>query len=114
MVVPVFKRGDKHRLTNYWPISLLSVVGKVQEHIMYNKLCGFLEPLLLPNQSSFRKNDGTEMQLICLTQSRAEALNVLRLVEVVFFNLTKAFDKVWHKVSIHRKTSQLTSRKFFI
>ena len=93
LIVPVFKRGDKHQPTNYRPISLLSAVGKVQGRIVYNKLYSFLKSTLSPYQSGFCKNDNTGMQLIRLTQSWAEILNASTLVGVVFFDLTNAFGK---------------------
>ena len=59
VVVPVFKKGSNHLLTNYRPISLLNIVSKVQERIVFNKLYKFLSPILAAHQSGFKKNDGT-------------------------------------------------------
>ena len=38
LVIPVFKRGERSSLSSYRPISLLCVVGKVCERIVFNKL----------------------------------------------------------------------------
>ena len=97
LVVPVFKRGDRSLLTNYRPIALLSSVGKVCERIVYNKLYHFLSPYLSAQQSGFRKHDSTSLQLLRLVQQWSEALDDSQYVGIVFFDLRKAFDRVWHK-----------------
>ena len=62
-IFPVFKGWDKSVSTNYRPVSLLNIVGKVQERLVYDKLYRFLGPVLSSRQSGFRKKDGTEFQL---------------------------------------------------
>jgi len=37
-VTPVYKKGERQNITNYRPISLLSVVAKLQERIVYKAL----------------------------------------------------------------------------
>ncbi len=97
LVVPVFKRGNRSLLTNYRPISLLSTVSKVCERVIYDKLYRFLSPVLSHQQSGFRKQDGTAQQLLRLVQQWSEALDESKYVGVIFFDLRKAFDRVWHK-----------------
>ena len=41
-VTPVFKKGDKRYLDNYRPVSILPVLGKILEKIIYNRLYSFL------------------------------------------------------------------------
>ena len=40
-VVPVFKKGDKQLLKNYRPISLLPIIGKIFERLLYNQMFEF-------------------------------------------------------------------------
>jgi len=42
-VIPVFKKGDRSQLTNYRPISLLSIFDKLLEKLMYSKLISYLD-----------------------------------------------------------------------
>ena len=42
-VIPVFKEGSQTNLSNYRPISLLSVFNKLLEKLMFNRLADFLE-----------------------------------------------------------------------
>ena len=97
LVIPVFKRGDRSQLTNYRPIALLSTVGKVCERVVFNALYNFISPYLSDQQSGFRKKDNTSFQLTRLVQQWSEALDNSQYVGAVFFDLRKAFDRVWHK-----------------
>ena len=49
------------------------------------------------NQSVFRKKDGTALHLARIIHSLSEALEKKNAVVSCFFDLTKAFDRVWHK-----------------
>lgn len=41
-IIPVFKKGDPCNITNYRPISILSVFSKVFERIVYSRMMSFL------------------------------------------------------------------------
>lgn len=41
-VVPIFKAGDRSKISNYRPIFLISNIIKVSKKIMYNRSCYFL------------------------------------------------------------------------
>ena len=41
-VTPLFKQGEPSDLNNYLPISVISVIAKVFERIIYDQLCIFL------------------------------------------------------------------------
>lgn len=41
-VTPLFKQGESFHLNNYRPISVISVVAKVFERIVYDQLYNFL------------------------------------------------------------------------
>ena len=97
LVVPIFKKGDKCNPSNYRPISLLPVLSKVLERVVHEKLSNFLRPWLIKNQSGFKKADGTVPQLVRLTQEWSNAVDDGRYVAAVFFDLKKAFDRVWHE-----------------
>ena len=96
LVIPVFKRGDKSNPSNYRPISLLSSVSKVAERIVFDAVYPLVSPLLSDHQSGFRKRDGTSFQLVRLVRQWSKAVDNGNYVGVIFFDLQKAFDKVWH------------------
>ena len=41
-ITPIYKSGDKSNVMNYRPISLLCIVSKVLEHLVYNKVSTFI------------------------------------------------------------------------
>ena len=42
-IIPLFKSGDKHLLTNYRPVSILPQFSKILEKVFYNRLKLFFE-----------------------------------------------------------------------
>ena len=61
--------------SNYRPISLLSVLSKVLERIVFERVYKHVDPILPVGQSGFRKKDGTVLQLTQFVHRLAEALN---------------------------------------
>lgn len=96
-VTPIHKKGPKNVPTNYRPISLLSVTSKVQERIVHDRLYKHIEPHLPVDQSGFRKADGTELQLLRLVHEISAHRDNGQAAAVCFFDLSKAFDRVWHR-----------------
>ena len=102
LVVPVYKGGCKSFPSNYRPIALLSIVSKVMEKIVLKRLTAFIDPILSPKQSGFRKKDSTSHQLLRLVQEWSTALDSSHLIGVVFFDFKKAFDRVHLPGLIHK------------
>ena len=94
LVVPIHKGGSKASPTNYRPFALLSIVSKVMEKIVSKRLYTFLSPILSSKQSGCRKKDNTTSQLVRLVQEWSTAIDSAHLLEVVFFDIKKAFDRV--------------------
>ena len=63
------KKNDKQLFTNYRPIFLLPIFGKIFEKIIFNRIHNFLleENLLNPNQSGFHPSDSCVNQFIAIT-----------------------------------------------
>ncbi|XP_075167655.1 uncharacterized protein LOC142239767 [Haematobia irritans] len=57
IVVPVYKSGQKSNVTNYRPISKLSNVAKLIEHIVNDKLLFMLRAYISPAQHGFFHDD---------------------------------------------------------
>ena len=96
LVIPVFKKGDKAIPASYRPIALLPIVSKVLEKVVLAKLSKFIDPQLFSHQSGFRRHDGTHFQLVRLVQEWSTSLDAGQYTGVVFFDIQKAFDRVWH------------------
>ena len=100
-VTPVFKKNDKQLIKNYRPISLLPLLSKIFEKILFDKIYEHLTKnnLITPNQSGFRPGDGCINQLLYLVTEIYESFESpdSREVRAVFLDISKAFDKVWHE-----------------
>ncbi len=70
-VVPIFKKGITSMTSNYRPISLLSIVSKLFEKTMHQRLYNFLESceILFCMQFGFRTGHSTDHALISLTET---------------------------------------------
>ena len=98
-VVPIHKSGDKHLVNNYRPISLLSCVGKVLEACIQKHILNYLiqNNLITAQQSGFLPNHSTIYQLLNIYNDISSAMDKNITTQAVFFDISKAFDKVWHK-----------------
>ena len=98
-VVPVFKKGDKTDPANYRPISLLCCMGKVFEKCVFKYLHNYLnsENLITKVQSGFTPGDSAVFQLADLYNTFAGAIDDGKEIRVVFCDISKAFDRVWHR-----------------
>ena len=65
-LVSVHKKGDKQLIENYRPVSLLSILGKVFEKVLYNNIFEYLQEnnLLCENQPGFWPSDSREYPLL--------------------------------------------------
>ena len=86
-------------LNNYRPISLNSIQGKLMEKIVNKKINDYMTEhnIINPFQSGFRQGDSTTNQLLFLTNEFTKALDENKEIRIVFCDISKAFDRVWHK-----------------
>ncbi|GBN93689.1 putative RNA-directed DNA polymerase from transposon X-element [Araneus ventricosus] len=94
-VIPILKPGkDPTQPSSHRPISLLSAISKIAEHIILDRLHTHLETnnILCPEQFGFRKNLSTTHQLIRVVEFIEEAFNNKQKTGAVFLDIQKAFD----------------------
>ncbi len=98
-VTPIYKKSNPSDPTNYRPISLLSCIGKLMERCIHKHLYNYLSDnnILSQYQSGFIRGDSTTNQLIYIYNDICQALDAGKEVRVVFCDISKAFDRVWHK-----------------
>ena len=97
-VCPVPKKGDLSAVNNYRPISLLNSEDMLFERLVFKHLYNHLQTynLLSSLQSGFIPGDSTVNQLTYLYNTFCQALDSGKEVRVVFCDISKAFDWVWH------------------
>ena len=104
-VSAIFKnKGDDSDPTNYRPISITSCLGKLLEKIIFKYLYNYLQEheILTKYQSGFRPNDSTTNQLLEIYHIILENLDKGKDIKFIFCDVSKAFDKVWHRGLLHK------------
>ena len=98
-VVPVHKKGNKQCLKNYRPVSLLPICGKILERLIFNEMFRFFveNNLISSNQSGFKPGDSSINQRLSISHEICKSFDDGFAVRGVFLDISKAFDKVWHK-----------------
>ena len=103
-VIPVHKKGSRQLKSNYRPVSLLSNVSKVLERLVYNKLYEYCKRhnILTDRNSGFKHGDSTINRLSHLIHRIYQGLDDRKEIALVFLDITKAFDRVWHPGLLHK------------
>ena len=98
-MVPVHKKGVKQILKNYRPISFLPITSKIFERFLYDRMFEFFlaNNLISKNQSSFRSGDSCINQVLSITHEIYQSFDDNLEVRAVFLDISKGFDKFWHK-----------------
>ena len=98
-VIPIHKKGSVHDISNYRPISILSNLSKVFEKSIFKHVFNFVKDnsILTKFQSGFIPGDSTVNQLLDMYNFICQALDEGKEVRAVFCDISKAFDRVWHK-----------------
>ncbi len=112
-VTHVYKKGDKQIVGNYRPISLISVLGKLQERIVYMVLYDHCKRhgLLTWKNSGFKPKDSAMNQLLLVTHKIYQAIDNGLDVNLAFLDISKAFDRVWHIGLLYKlRTLGITGR----
>lgn len=98
-VSPIYKKGDKSEAGNYRPVSLTSVVCKVLETVLRDKVVNHMKSnhLFSSCQYGFLKGKSAALQLLNVLDTWTEALDNGTAIDCIYLDYQKAFDKVPHK-----------------
>ena len=91
----------------YHPVSLLSVVSKVFEKLVNNRIVDHLEKCgLFSNlQFGFRSFPSTADLVTVMSDRIARAFNRSGATRAVALDISKAFDTVWHAAVLRKRKS---------
>ena len=100
LVVPVFKAGDPHEVSNYRPKLLQPICGKLLEKVIHrNILCHLNTNGILTNrQFGFLPKSTTSEALTTALHDWYGYLEDRKSVAMALFDLSKAFDRVLHSL----------------
>ena len=99
-VHPLHKKDSKIDHRNYRPISLLSVISKIFEKLIYKRIYNYLDlkKFIYSKQFGFRGNHSTNHAIISITEHIRTLLDKGDYVCGIFVDLEKAFDTVHHDI----------------
>ncbi|GFW84214.1 probable RNA-directed DNA polymerase from transposon BS [Trichonephila clavipes] len=99
VVIPILKpNSDDSNAQNYRPISLLSSLSKAYEFVILNRLnqhC-LARNIIIPEQHGFVTKRSTVTQLLRVTELVHTGFQNHQAMGMLFVDIAKAFDKIWH------------------
>lgn len=102
-VTPIYKKGDKLCAENYRPISLTSVICKVMERIIVDKLITFLENSVISQlQHGFIPGRSVVTNLLTCVNDWTKRTDRGEPVDIIYLDFEKAFDRVPLRQLLHK------------
>ncbi|XP_063920879.1 uncharacterized protein LOC135135671 [Zophobas morio] len=98
-VCSVFKSGSKNDVSNYRPINLLNNFAKLFEGVIAKVIFSHVSGMIAQQQHGFVKGRSTVTNLCEFVQYVSNALDNKKQVDVIYTDLSKAFDRVDHCVT---------------
>ena len=95
-VTPIHKKGSKTETNNYRPISLTSVICKLYEKVIRERILTQIGESVCTNQHGFVTSKSCLSNLLEATDCINEKLSEGEDVDVFYLDLQKAFDSVSH------------------
>jgi hypothetical protein len=100
IVKPLYKKGSKEDVNNYRPITLIPILSKVFEKCMLKRIINFCDKfeIIKKEQYGFQKGKSTTLAIFSLLKVIVTNINKNNFTTGLFFDLSKAFDFVSHKL----------------
>jgi hypothetical protein len=92
------KNNELDNPKSYRPISMTSCIAKLCEKLILSRIHDHLKKnkIIIKQQSGFRNHRQTKDNLVFILQKTQESFVRKKKVLAFFFDISQAFDKVWH------------------
>ena len=104
---------DAHEVINYRPVSLLSLVSKILERVLFSRISDFATNNLHDLQHGFRPKRSCVTQLLQVLHELGRALDTGKEIDVIYLDFSKAFDSVSHNKLLFKLKSYGISGSLF-
>ena len=103
-VIPLYKSGNVDDVNNYRPVSILPILSKIFERVVYNRVYSFLEKYNLLNRSQygFRKGKSTIQAVLDQLEFVYKNIDSGNVVISFFIDFSKAFDCIDHDILLKK------------
>ncbi|EFO88306.1 hypothetical protein CRE_08487 [Caenorhabditis remanei] len=105
VVTPVLKKGNASFSNNYRPISLTDPFSRIFERIICNRIKSDFAHMLSVHQHGFLAKRSCAYSLVQVISNYNNILKTHKSLDVVFFDLQKAFDQVPHNLLLNKLSS---------
>ena len=97
-IIPIFKKGDAQKASQYRPISLTSVICKILERVVREKLLDYVmkNNIVPKEQHGFIPKKSTVTNLLECLNDWSQSFDNGRGTNVVYLDYSKCFDSVCH------------------
>lgn len=103
-VVPIPKKGSLSDINNFRPVSITCFSSRLYEKFIADAITNYaLSNGLIPaEQHGFLKGRSRETAVLTALEHWTKALDIKQLVDVIYFDFSKAFDRVPHCKLIYK------------
>ena len=103
-VKPIFKKGRKTNVSNYRPISLLPILSKVIEKVVYEQTAKFSNDnnIFYNYQSGFRNNHSTYLSLSFFNDKILKGFDNVVYTGMILTELQEAFYTINQKILLDK------------
>lgn len=112
-LTPIPKRGKLDDIKNYRGVAISSVLPKLYDKLLTARIYSFLVEFVPTDQHGFVKSKGTTTNLFETSQFISDELAKGKQVDAVYFDFSKAFDRISHSILASKLAQVSTPYKLY-